>query len=646
MQDSVSQQIHKAAETLLSSVQGSGIDVADSLNSILNTEILKAPFRAGPVRILEEGRLAQEVAPSIVYIESSSGVAASAVNVEQVACVIHPTRLLDESELRTGYRRIASAKRAKRAPRTHTERWQVDAPLGIIFAIDTAEPIEKMAERMISLNREHPSTEWPDMVVILNRGIINYAVQFEGDPIAGDFLLPNEARLPVMPMYIHLFVRANGTWSFNRMCALLFMQLMIFAPSPSTKFPDMEAVLEGVSRYGMNIAGYQYNLSAQLAPVPDEMLRERAPGLRNLPFRIEDSHGKLLSHIQYIPWQEGGVVRVIGKLPLEIFLVYLGPVMKNSQKLPKRDGEMSSVLPIVQTQFLEMLGKFQRQSNMIVKPEQPSWTVSKMANDGTRTPFMARLFLGITRLRDSVYEGGTSKDEFDKPYEVVLMTILNTRTTAKEIADLLSQHKEKIAAGSAARLLGRAIHVDESIDKELRRNVEDFLGSSVRVLKEGMQKVTVALGIDIGFLFKKKKPFEDGITKLRGTHPRLAAYLLETRTWSEQLVESRNAVFHDGWLLPKMGYRAKQGGIEAIEPEINGTPVSKFVEYMMDRVSCFVEDVTAYGLQRKMVPEFSIIEIPLAQRKPEKPERFQMALTEGGMSLWSIAYQDTKFDGT
>jgi hypothetical protein len=320
--------------------------------------------------------------------------------------------------------------------------------------------------------------------------------------------------------------------------------------------------------------------------------------------------------------------------------------MKNSQKLPKRDGEMSSILPIVQAQFLEMLGKFQRQSNMIVKPEQPSWTVSKMADEGTSTPFMARLFSGIMRLRDSVYEEGTSKGEFDKPYEVVLMTILNTRATAKEIGDLLSQHTEKIAAGSAAHLQGRAIHVDESIDKELRRNVEDFLGSSVRVLKEGMQKVAAALAIDIGFLFKKRKPFEDGITKLRGTHPALAAYLLEARKWSEQLVESRNSVFHDGWLLPKMGYRAKQGGIEAIEPEISGTPVSKFVDYMMDRVSCFVEDVTAYGLQNKMVPEFSIIEIPLEQRKPENPERFQMALAKGGMSLWSIAYHDTKFDET
>lgn len=645
MQVSVSQQIHRTAEALLSSVQDAE-DVAGSLNSLLNTEILKAPYRAGAVRVIEGGVTAQDPSPNIVYVENASESIAASVNVEQVACVFHSTKMLDVNELRAGYQRIASAKRAKRVPRTHTQPWQIDTPLGIIFAIDMAEPIEKMAERMVYLNCDYPSTEWPDMVVILKRGIINYVVQFEGDPMGGDFLLPNEARFPVMPMYIHLFVRANETWSFNRMCALLFMQLVIFAPSPSVKFPEMNEVLKGVSRYGMNIAGYQYNLSSQLVPVPDEMLKERAPGLRHLPFRIEDRQGNLLSHIQYIPWQEGGVLRIVGKMPLEMFLVFLGPMMKDSQKISRSDGEISSALPITRQQFLEMLGKFQRQSNMIVKPEQPSWIVSKMTDEGTTTPFMARLFSGMTRLRDSAYERGASKDEFDKPYEVVLMTILNTRTTVKEIVGLLAEHKQAVAEGKAGRLHGRAIHIEKSIDKELRRSVEDFLGSSVRVLKEGMQKVAVALGFDIGFLFRKKKSFEDGIAKVQIDRPELAAYLLETRKWSERLVERRNAVFHDGWLLPKLGYRVNQGTIEAIEPEISGMPVSKFVDYMMDRVSCFVEDVSAYGLQHKMIAEFSIVEIPLTERKPENPERFQMALARGGMRLWSIAYHDTKFDET
>jgi len=158
MQGSVSQHIHTAAETLLSSAQDSGVDVAGSLNSILNAEILKAPYRAGAVRIMEGGVLAQDPSPSIIYVENSSVATASGVNAEQVACVFHPTRMLDASELRVGYQRIATAKRAKRAPRTHTQPWQVNTPLGVIFAIDMAEPIEKMAERMISLNRDYSST--------------------------------------------------------------------------------------------------------------------------------------------------------------------------------------------------------------------------------------------------------------------------------------------------------------------------------------------------------------------------------------------------------------------------------------------------------------------------------------------------------
>src|SRR6202035_4218717 len=99
---------------------------------------------------------------------------------------------------------------------------------------------------------------------------------------------------------------------------------------------------------------------------------------------------------------------------------------------------MSSVFSFARTVFLEMLGNFQRQSNMFVKPEQPSWTVSKLADEGTTSPFMARLFLGMTRLRDAVYDRGSAKDDFDKPYEVVLMTILNTRETQKQIIQMLA----------------------------------------------------------------------------------------------------------------------------------------------------------------------------------------------------------------
>src|SRR5260370_26369369 len=132
---------------------------------------------------------------------------------------------------------------------------------------------------MIELNKSVPSSEWPDMVVILTQGTINYAVQFEGQPIGGDFVLPNSDHFPVSSMYVHIFLRSLGLFSFNRMCGLLFMQLNIF--TPGTNLPEMKVVLEGVSRLGMTLFAYQFNLEAQLKPVPEEMQRDRLPVLQN-----------------------------------------------------------------------------------------------------------------------------------------------------------------------------------------------------------------------------------------------------------------------------------------------------------------------------------------------------------------------------
>jgi hypothetical protein len=161
-----------------------------------------------------------------------------------------------------------------------------------------------------------------------------------------------------------------------------------------------------------------------------------------------------------------------------------------------------------------------------------------------------------------------------------------------------------------------------------------------------MQKVALSLNLDIGFLYKKQGAFETGIAKLRNLHPKLSAYLSETRKWSEPLVSSRNAVWHDGWLLPRMGYKEVHGAILVTEPDIGGQTVSEFVQNMMDRLCCFVEEMTAYGLQSKMPSDFSITEIPLAERRPDCAEPFQLVLADGGMPLWSLVYHASKFEQT
>jgi len=210
---------------------------------------------------------------------------------------------------------------------------------------------------------------------------------------------------------------------------------------------------------------------------------------------------------------------------------------------------------------MEMVNKFQRQSNMIVKPEQPKLTISKLADEGTSSSFIARLTLSPIKLRDVALPDCTKHEAFDKAYEFVFMTVLNTRTTSQKIIEIIAEHRRKVSLGEVVRLQGHTIHTDKSIDRELRKHVEDFLNSSVRVLKQGMQNITKTLQLNIGFLFQKERPFENGVTELAKTHPELAAYLRETRKWSEPLISSRNAIEHDGWMLPGMVYTENAGRI-------------------------------------------------------------------------------------
>jgi hypothetical protein len=99
-------------------------------------------------------------------------------------------------------------------------------------------------------------------------------------------------------------------------------------------------------------------------------------------------------------------------------------------------------------------------------------------------------------------------------------------------------------------------------------------------------------------------------------------------------------------MLPKMRYKNNSGIVETVEPQISGQPVSEFVGYMIDRLCCFVEDITVYGLESLMPAGISVTEIPLAKRKADCPERFQVTFVDGGMLIWSIDCHNSKFEET
>jgi hypothetical protein len=568
----------------------------------------------------------------------------SPFSADDVAAVIDCCRVLDVVTLRAAYARIVQAKRlGKRRIQRKKGVPQTNATLGVICSIQAVVSLDILAEELRTLNEATAGQFRPDMVVVASTGTIQYAVQFPSENLSGDFLPPGNGALDAYtpPMYIVMVLRPALDFALNRMLAFLVAHLTFFVPD--APLPRWTEMISGLSQQAVTVTGYQYNLAGELVPVPRQFYNDRY--LPPRPFRVEDGHGTLLATLQFLPWQDGGAVLLKGKPMLEPLLVFLGrEALAKGGIINLREGQLSYVLPITEAAFRRMLGRIQRQSNMVVRPEESSWTVKKIADEGSQSPFMARLLIGIFKMRDMAFPRQESRGTFDAAYDGVISPLLAARTAMKDIAHTWNDHANRVESGVAARLVGRNIHVDETIDRELARHADTFINGAARALKHGMQSVGAELGVNIGFLFQKEAGFEAGFEHLSRSDPALALYLAEARRWSEVLVGRRNAIEHEGWRLADIAYARIDAGVRAVEPQVDGRPVTEFAAFFLDRLCCFVEDLTAHSFQRLLPGELTLTELAPDSRSADTPERFRITLARGGQAPWGIAARPARFE--
>ncbi|MFM0368412.1 hypothetical protein [Paraburkholderia aspalathi] len=605
------------------------------------------PYKVASASVVGVDGTVSDTFAAVVYAakEKSPAAAPAHIPADSAAVVVDATDSLTIDNFRAAYARVARAKRLKNSPAPKLDTPTTTVTLGVIYAQRSDLPLEAFAEELERLNAATQSREWPDMIVVASMGAIQYAAQFPGELLSGDYLPPAEGALNnyIPAVYVVIVLRPTGTFTFNKMMSFVVAHLGIF--SPGAKLSNFTEFLDGVPKTAVVMSGYQYDLRGNLSPVPRNQYQDRF--LPAPPFQITDRRGQHLATIQLIPWQDGGTILVKGKLSLLGLLPFFGrqDILKAGVVTRPDDLQISYVLPITSADFGDMLTRFQQRSNMLVKHPQSRWIVQKLADEGSASPFMARLFMGLMRLRDAVYSEPVARESFDKAFDFVPTSLFTARTTAKEMSDLWAGHTRKVTAGEVVRRQGVAIHIDENIDKELRKQVEHFLNSAARVIKQGMQGLTTQLGVDIGFMFKQQPAFERGIAALKATDPLLANYLEKSRqTWSERLIKSRIDLEHNNWSLPRVTYDTSGANIVAVEPLVAGQPVTEFVQAMLDRVCCFVEDVTAHCIQQKMAAPITITEVPLAERRSEAPERFQLTLAVGGQPRWNISYQSSSFE--
>ncbi|WP_334410078.1 DUF6602 domain-containing protein [Bradyrhizobium sp. AZCC 1721] len=567
------------------------------------------------------------------------------VPADRVAAVVEFVEEIDLTTFQQAYARISKVKQLAKTPVLRGET-RTNITLGIVFALRTRISLDSLADELFRLNAATPHRAWIDMLVVAPHGVLNYAVQFPGELLSGDFLPPAEGafRPPAPPaIYVTIVMRPTGPLAINKLVAFLVGHLVFFAPDVANTLPNGQDILVGQPSDAITTRGFQPNVRGEFVPVPEDGYSGQF--IPRNPILLEDARGEVLVAINFFKWQEGGVILSTGKLPLEGLLFFLPNVKPEFLRVMRRPThQISPVLPISEIEFRRWLANIQRQSDLKISNRADGIVMQKYMDEGTSTPFIARCTLGLLRVRANIFKEESARLAFDRIFQSSLASIMAARTARNDLSRHWINHQEGIASGELAKIEGRNIRVLENINKDLSTKFETFLNAGARSIKTGVQSLCSNLGIDIGFLFKKTNAFHTGVERLKAVDPHLAEYLVHSRAWTERLILLRNNLEHEVWEFPRVTYALESGRVAAKEPSLSGEAITVTVATLFDRIACFFEEMIAHGLQRNLPAGISITEIPLQQRTREAPERFRITVTKGGELPWKITYHQEHFE--
>ncbi len=297
-----------------------GAEVEAIIRTFLDQH-LPQRFRPGSGVIIDNGNNLSKQIDVIVYDALSSPLYRFSeqfqiVPVDAVASVIAVKTALSKKQLADGYENIASCKQLAKRPLTDMDRTATGShlstlgTLGVIFGFDSEISLEKLAEHAVELNSQYESNLWPDMIVVLDEGIVSYAYSFPGETtMAAMWAPPLDKEFVIPPMYVSLFIYPDKEFTLNRFFLMLLSHLTFYPYRVST--PPFDVMLQGTSEAGLTVTGYQFDRARKLRPVAPEQYIGKSRR-RPLMISIAGQDGTEVGLLQFIPWQDGSVIRMIG----------------------------------------------------------------------------------------------------------------------------------------------------------------------------------------------------------------------------------------------------------------------------------------------------------------------------------------------
>jgi hypothetical protein len=291
-----------------------------AVNSAMGS-FIPSPFVVSPGRLIDsEGTITERFA-CVVHTKKLYG---DKISADGACAVIDLIEELGIEDLRAAHARALVAKRLEKTE-VHDEagRPVATVTMALIFAHRTTCTVEAINDELQRLNENLPHHEWVDMVAISDLAALSYGCQLAGQQSLGGIMPPAKSAhgLYSPAMYTIPTMQASGEGTLNKVISFIVCYLKFC--DPDVTVPNFNDYLEGVCKTVVTSWGYQYDVAGDVRPVPREHYVDRL--LPPRPFIVEARGSKeFLAALQFVPWQDGGVVLLTGKLPLEGLLVFLG----------------------------------------------------------------------------------------------------------------------------------------------------------------------------------------------------------------------------------------------------------------------------------------------------------------------------------
>ena len=173
-----------------------GGETEDKVREFLNGHLPKR-FHAMKGFVIDVDNQMSDHQDVIIYDEQSSPVyrydgANQIVSADAVAAIMEVKAMLNKGQLEKAYAKLEEVKKLKKRPISEMDQkatastLTTTGTLGIILGFGSDIGLAKLAEHCLELNEKYETAHRPDIIVVLDVGVINYTAEFVGARNMGD----------------------------------------------------------------------------------------------------------------------------------------------------------------------------------------------------------------------------------------------------------------------------------------------------------------------------------------------------------------------------------------------------------------------------------------------------------------------------